>query len=281
MKLPSFKLSWDTTASTARLAMIACACTSVATLGLTIKIMMDHERVILVPPNMTQQAQVGWESASQNYYKSWGLFIATMIGSITPRTAAFTAQQLEPFFDAPLWPRVATQILSIADDPNYAHNGTLNVFTPRAVFWEPSTAKVYITGLLDTTAYRNSALPVAELTATYEMRFMMRSGVPKVTYFNSYTGEPRTLKWLSNHKGDPALKPKPGPQTTSILPQESDIAAQIQSQQAAEIAAEASAASASMAANASASGVAAAPTASNAEKSTPIIGASAASGAHL
>ncbi|WP_408580093.1 TraE/TraK family type IV conjugative transfer system protein [Burkholderia gladioli] len=256
---------------------------SIVSMGLTVKLVMTHERDILVPPNLTERAEVGWESASQNYYKSWGLFIATMIGSITPRTAAFTAQQLEPFFDATLWPRVATQILSIADDPNYAHNGTLNVFTPRAVFWEPATAKVYITGLLDTTAYRNSALPVAELTATYEMRFVMRSGVPKATYFNSYTGEPRTLKWLSNHKGDPSLKPKPGTQTTSILPQESEIAAQIQRQQAAEIAAEASAASASIGAAAPANTASApsAPAVSGTDKSAPIIGASSASGAHL
>ncbi|WP_175762016.1 TraE/TraK family type IV conjugative transfer system protein [Burkholderia anthina] len=243
MKLGKFRLNWDDTTAVAKQLALAVVLLTLANIALVIKICTDHERLVLTPPHLNGKAEVGWNSANSEYYKGWGLYIAATLGSVTPRNAVFIAQQLEPFFDAALWPKIAVQIMSIPEDPNYARNGTLNVFTPRDVMWEPSTSKVYVSGMLSTTAYRNSSLPVAEIIVTYEMSFHMVNGLPKVSYFNSYTGAPRTLKWLSNHQGDPSLAKKPGQSApTSIIPQESELRAQMDKAREDALAAEAASA---------------------------------------
>ncbi|WP_420213502.1 TraE/TraK family type IV conjugative transfer system protein (plasmid) [Burkholderia aenigmatica] len=240
MKITKFRLNWDDTTAVAKALAFSVTVLTLVVVLLVVKIVSDHERVMLVPPHLTEKAEVGWNSANSEYYKGWGLYIASTLGSVTPRNAAFITQQLEPFFDSALWPKIAVQIMSIPEDPNYARNGMLNVFTPRDVMWEPSTSKVYVSGMLSTTAYRNSSLPVAEIIVTYEMKFHMVNGMPKVSYFNSYTGAPRTLKWLSNHQGDPSLAKKPNPSAaTSIIPQESDLRAQIERAREEALAAEA------------------------------------------
>jgi conjugal transfer pilus assembly protein TraE len=181
-----------------------------------------HERVVLVPPQLTSEAQVGWDEASKDFYEGWGLYAASMIGSVTPKTASFVANHLQFIFDERIYPAVKTQLKSIEKDPVYAAAGAVNVFAPRTVTWEASTKTVFVSGLLTTTAYRAQVKDVANLFVTYQMNMQMKSGLPKITSFTSYVGQARTMAWLKQHPNDTGADKEKDDQSR-IIPQESEI----------------------------------------------------------
>lgn len=200
MKIDHLFKTWGATMGIAKWVIISNVGLVGIVFSLALKIVSEHERIVLVPAVLNERAQVNWSEASGNYMEAWGLFVASMIGSITPQTALSVADAMGYYFDAKLYPSIRTQILSIVDDPNYSKTGTLNVFTPKRVYWEASTEKVFVEGTLMTTAYKNNSTPIAQLSVTYEMIIKQVAGLPKIMRFNSYVGQPRTLKWINGNK---------------------------------------------------------------------------------
>ncbi len=224
MKLNELFKKWEGTITISKQLMLSNIVLSMIILGLVVKLNSEHERVVLMPPTINEAATVAWRSASGNYMESWGLFIASMIGSVTPQTALSVADSMGLYFDASIYPSIRNQILSIVDDPNYTRSGTINVFTPKVVQWEPATEKIFVQGTLATTAYKNTSQPIGQFNVTYEMVIKVVAGVPKIMRFTSYTGQARTVKWKESHKAQlEAEEKKASKQQDTILPQDSDI----------------------------------------------------------
>lgn len=159
----------------------------------------SHERVVLVPPNMTESAEVAWRNASGEYFKSWGLYVATMIGNITPSTVDFTVDSLSNLFAAEIYTSLREKLLAIAQDENLKRAGTVNYFSPVQAIYEPATAKTFIAGNL-IIKYRNrmDTQPVV-----YEMQIEMLAGLPLIRNFSSYPGtDAHTLKWKNANRAD-------------------------------------------------------------------------------
>jgi conjugal transfer pilus assembly protein TraE len=202
MKYLKFKMNWDNTSSVASKSMTVNVVLAIGLICAVFKIAQDHERIVLTPPQLSAKAEIAWNSANDEYMKRWGLFVSSMLGSITPGTASFIRDSLEPLFSAAIWPQISTQIMSVNDDPSYTRTGTINVFTPRNIIWEPGTKKVFVEGNLATTAYRNTTVPLGQFPVTYEMTMEVRYGLPVVTHFTSYLGAPRTLRWRQTHTSE-------------------------------------------------------------------------------
>jgi conjugal transfer pilus assembly protein TraE len=280
MKYLKFKMNWDNTSSVASKSMTVNVVLAIGLICAVFKIAQDHERIVLTPPQLSAKAEIAWNSANDEYMKRWGLFVSSMLGSITPGTASFIRDSLEPLFSAAIWPQISTQIMSVNDDPSYTRTGTINVFTPRNIIWEPGTKKVFVEGNLATTAYRNTTVPLGQFPVTYEMTMEVRYGLPVVTHFTSYLGAPRTLRWRQTHTSEvEALekKERAGRQNT-IIPQDSQL--QRQAEDAAEAASSASAAAAG-ASGASASAAAPKTNATPSTAPTASAPASAAPGENL
>ncbi|AOZ11201.1 TraE/TraK family type IV conjugative transfer system protein [Cupriavidus malaysiensis] len=216
--------TWDNAMGVAKIAMLVAAGSVAVNVLLAVKLVMSHERVTLIPPHLTDKAAVAWKSASGSYKEGIALYVSSMLGSVTPQTALFVADALAYFFDPKIYPSVRTQILSIVDDPNYAKSGTINVFTPQKVFYEASTEKTFVTGVLATTAYRTNATPIGNLGVTYEMIIEIDRGLPRIRRFTSYGGEPHTVKWTQTHKKEAdaaAAKAQKG-EDINLLPQDAE-----------------------------------------------------------
>lgn len=223
MKLNTLFKRWSGTIAISHYLAVSVLLLALAVVGLTIKLITVHERIALIPPNLNERAEVNWKSASANYMEAWGIFIAGSIGSITPQTATTVADAMGYYFDAAIYPAVRTQVLSIVNDPNYTHSGTINVFTPKVTQWEASTEKVFVQGILATTAYKNTSQPIAQIPVTYEMVLKIHAGVPKVMKFDSYVGAPRTLKWREAHRAELEAEEAKAAKVGSIIPQDSEI----------------------------------------------------------
>jgi len=168
-----------------------------------------QERVVLVPPEMNERMEVSWNAANEAYFKSWGLYAATLFGNVTPKTAPFVADQLGSLLDARVYTPVRQQILALAQDPKFTRALSFNYFSAREIQYEPSTKKVFVIGALTVASYSvfaqqkdinqiQTPLGQAEQRpVVYEMGMTMRSGRPVIVSFNSYPGsQPRTQRWL-------------------------------------------------------------------------------------
>ena len=171
----------------------------VLALGLMVSVTrqsMSHERIVLVPPNLTESARIAWKNASGSYYKAWGLYIATLIGNLTPNNVRFIVDSLSHLFSAKIYTGLREKLISIAEDETIRHAGATNYFSPHQAIYEPSTGRTFILGNL-TLQYRSRS---ENKPVVYEMAFDMQSGVPIVTHFTSYEGtEAKTEKWKRAH----------------------------------------------------------------------------------
>ncbi len=177
----------------------------------------NHERVVLLPPHLDKKVEIAWENASGEYLESWGLYVATLIGNITPKNVKLVADSLGAFVDASIYPKVRTDVLSLAEDPVFQKANAINYFAPDRVIFEvdaEKNKKVFVIGQLITSSFEPSAVQSGNRSenrwVTYEMTLEMRSSRPWITAFTSYKGnQPHTMKWLATQQ---SAQPKTQPE---------------------------------------------------------------------
>ena len=170
------------------------------------KINTMHERLVIVPPNMTKEAKIAWKSASQNYLNDTALYIASQISSHTPKNVEYIVGAMEGFFHPDIWQTLKPQLLAVRDNPNYfGLTNPISQFTPTGgVIFEPETGKTFVVGELRTSAYgtQNKIETLGVSRAVYEMRIATDGGLPKVLEWYVYTGEPLTQEYKARKPGD-------------------------------------------------------------------------------
>lgn len=166
-----------------------------------VKINSQHERLVLTPPHLTEEATVAWNSASQSYYNAFALYIVSQIASATPATVDYITQVMEPFFAAEIWQSLRPQLLAIKRNPNYAGINAVSNFTPiGGITYEPDTKKIFVTGKLISSAYsKGNMTPIGSVDAVYELQMKMVNGMPLVTSWYAYTGQPHTQQWAAKN----------------------------------------------------------------------------------
>lgn len=171
-----------------------------------VKINTMHERLVIVPPNMTKEARIAWKSASQNYLNDTALYIASQISSATPKNVDYIIGAMEGYFHPDIWQSLKPELLAIRDNPNYfGLSNPISQFTPTGgVIFEPETGKTFVIGELRTSAYgkQNKIETLGVSRAVYEMRIATDGGLPKVLEWYVYTGEALTQEYKARKPGD-------------------------------------------------------------------------------
>lgn len=166
----------------------------------------QHDRLVLVPPHLTEEAVVAWNSADKEYLKSFGMYVATLVGNIQPRSSAVILDSVSAFMSPAIYSDFRRQAQAIIDDPVFRTSGAVMSFQPSTIQFEPETSRVFVTGSLIT----KSSGQDRQKTVTYEMGIQMHEGRPWVTHFTSYEGSVvRTVSW---HINNSAREGKPIPQ---------------------------------------------------------------------
>lgn len=205
MKMEFMGKTWEASNKISLVLAASNAFLVVLVLMMFYSIMGSKDRIVLTPPHMDRAMSVSWDSASEDYYKSWGLYLATLIGNITPSNVIFVTDTLSSYVDASIYKAVRVKLLALAKDERFAQSDGLSFFSPHAVSFEPSTSKVFVTGgLVYTTALSSNK---AERPVVYEFVMETRDGRPRVLGLDSYEStEPHTLKWIEAHPA-PAKQP--------------------------------------------------------------------------
>lgn len=205
MKWKIFSGDWESTKKANLVLLGAVAILAVAEIFLVMDLLNTDTRVVLVPPHLTKEARIGYGSANREYYKAWGMYVAEMVGNLTPDNANFVVQSLLPLMGPRTYQTVKTGIYAEKDQEIEYHVTTS--FDTSGLIWQPMTSTVFVTGTL------RQISPSGRYTAsgvqTFEMNIRIQEGQPVITAFQEYPGAPHTLTWVEKHPQVPA-KPKAG-----------------------------------------------------------------------
>lgn len=191
MKLRQLLDSWSIVQAENRLHRIVLV-GLVITNGISALAALRTERaVVLVPPNLSTEVEITRHTASSEVKEAWGLYLAELLGNVTPATSEFISNAIAPLLSTTIYRSVmdalSEQINAIKMDR------VATSFKPRQVTYEQETDKVFVSGEL-TTQGPNSK---AEIRGrTYEFVISTRNYRPRLDYIDVYPDEPRTLERL-------------------------------------------------------------------------------------
>jgi len=153
---------------------------------LAVTINQTDRTVVLVPPVLEGAVSVARSSASQEVRDAWALFVAELLGNVTPTNAEFLIKALEPL----LSPALRVDVLRVLDAQvaEIRREKVSLAFEPRAVTRDPASGTIYITGTHVTSG--PAAKPVST-ARTYALRIEFKNYRPVVVFLDSYPGEPR------------------------------------------------------------------------------------------
>lgn len=142
-----------------------------------------HEIVTITPPDPKGLIQYEKSSASEDALTSWGLYLATLLGNVSPSNAEFVsssvAQVLDPSIYQDVMQSVATQSKRIQDDQLSLS------FQPADIKFDANNSIVYVTGWLNT---RDSHGTAAKTQRTYELWWTVNNYQPRLSGLKAYEG---------------------------------------------------------------------------------------------
>ncbi len=178
---------------------MTCAAISVALLVSVAALASHKDRIVIVPPGLSGPVAVDWGRADAEYLKTFGIFYATLLGTITPRNADYVADRLSAMTAPDAYPSIRKSILTVAKDPSFAGSGSATNFISNQVVFEVETGKVFVVG--DNRVYSGFGQPKTT-PVVYEMDISIVEGRPVVNTVTNYPGTtPKTTEWKLAHPG--------------------------------------------------------------------------------
>lgn len=194
MNFSIFKKTHDSLAQNNRIYLWVIVVLAVIVLVQQWNIVTLKTRVVLEPPYLDKAVKIGYASADANYYESWGLFVAELVGNLTPGDAGYVAKNLGKLFDSGDYQIVRGKVLASAaaeraDQANF-------FFQAKKTIWQPVNHTVFVYGILS--QINNDGVTVSKVHYTFSMGVHIEAGIPVLDNFDAYEGEPHTIKWLIN-----------------------------------------------------------------------------------
>ncbi len=163
-----------------------------AVLLLTIMAFDVKDRVILQPYTLTSDAWVMGDEASQSYQEAWGLFLAQMMGNVTPQNASFIIERIKPLLSPKIYNSVVQQLESQVE--SVIADSIVTRFEPSEVGFETSTGKVFVSGkVFSGGAGQSTAQAVFR---TFEFKIRISNYIPIIDDMNFYDGKAQTQSEL-------------------------------------------------------------------------------------
>lgn len=144
--------------------------------------------VTVVPPTLAEQSWVSKTKAGEEYTEAWAMYIAMLLGNVTPSNATVVKDALGPILDSGIYQDVMEvldhQIFLIRQD-----RVSLG-FEPQKVLRDNANPnKFFVVGR------SVSEGPIGEKkrqSRTYEMELVIRNYRPLLSWLNTYSGEARS-----------------------------------------------------------------------------------------
>lgn len=126
--------------------------------------------VVMVPPNLAGKVEVSTDRADKEMQVTWGVFVTTLLGNVTPRSAPHLKTLIGPHLSSRIYNKVIEGIDKQAKDV-IDEQLTLS-FTPTGARYDDDIQKVVVSGELTIRGLRGQEK--RELRS-YEMGFVVRN----------------------------------------------------------------------------------------------------------
>ncbi len=189
MKFDIFLQTWQGTQRENRWQRALIAVLVVANLLLSIAALSKNTVVAIQPPTLSTSAEIARNHATEPYLESWGLYLAQLIGNVTPGNVSFVRKAIEPL----LAPAVYQDVIATLErqSAQIQEDKVTLKFQPRQVVYETQTGHVFVTG------YSLVAGPSGDdtrQTRTYEFDIDIEQYRPKLNWMTTYEGRARTQR---------------------------------------------------------------------------------------
>ncbi len=177
---------------------VAVAALSISTLILVVSIIGKHDRIVVVPPGLSGETSVNWNSADVQYITAMATTYATAVGSINPKNINTVVDKLSALSEPAFYSILKKKLLARTLNPAFTGSGVSTSFTPTAsTVYDPEINTVYVYGEESVnTAYGPSKIS----PFIYEVILKIVEGRPVIYGITSYPGlEAHTPKWKTDH----------------------------------------------------------------------------------
>ena len=163
--------------------------TVVANVVLAITLFSHRDAVRLVPPHLNDEVKIISGKSTESYTRAWGLFLAELIGNISPRNIEFVQKSLEPMISPGVY-RQITDILNVQSQQIMVDHISIT-FEPKSVTYEKETNLVFVTGQ---SQIKGPTGTPRIFLRTYEFEITMDGFRPMLKWIEMYEGNPRDKK---------------------------------------------------------------------------------------
>lgn len=189
--------TWSLVKEGNQILLYAVLAQSIGLLILAYSVANRDERVVLVPPSITEKTGISMTNADASYLQSFGVYVTTLIGNLTPKNINFVVEALSPIMSPESYALIRKQLIALSKDTSFRNWVGSTHFEPTDVIYEADTKKVFVPGYMTDV---NTTGKQTKTQIIYEMKIEIIHGKPIISNLISYVGsEPRTLKWLELH----------------------------------------------------------------------------------
>ena len=144
MNLKDFMDSWHIVQTENRLHRILLLGLGLTNVLTALAVLRTDHTVVLVPPTLSSEIEVSRSEASSGLKEAWGLFLAELLGNVTPANAEFIQSSVGPLLASDIYRNVMD---TLSEQINALKIDRIAIsFKPRQVFYEKETDKVFVTG---------------------------------------------------------------------------------------------------------------------------------------
>lgn len=156
---------------------------AVAIVVMAMALSTKQQTVVLVPPTLSDRVELTDSTASDPYKTSWGLFFATLLGNVTPRSAEYVQENISRYAHPNAYKVLVDQI---AEQTELIETDRLTVqFTPTTVFYAPAIDRVVVTGEYVLRGLRDSE---QRMIRTYELGVDVKNYLVSLSSVIAYEG---------------------------------------------------------------------------------------------
>jgi conjugal transfer pilus assembly protein TraE len=189
MNLQDYLKTWEGTSRENIVGRVVIIAQAVALIIAILSVVSTKERVILTPYTMHDNGWVEEGTASDSYRESWGFYLATLLGNVTPTRVKFIKTRLEPLLAPEIHASTMEAIerqAQMIQENRYTYR-----FEPISVEVERATNKVFITGRSYTKIATGEE---SNKEKTYEFVINVSNYLPVIYGISVNEGQPRTEK---------------------------------------------------------------------------------------
>jgi len=196
MRLDQFLERWDLARATARLLLIVVGIEGVAIVALAYALVEQKRVITMIPPLFADEVSVSEDSADASYMQSWGNYLATLLGNVTPDTGKYIPNVIGPLLCAGEYK--ATLDAVQADLDRMRQDQIVLTFSPQKLVFEPASGKTFVTG---SATQSTGSGGHEEFTRTFELKLTIAQYRVSLCGVTSYRGGPRTLDVVQADQG--------------------------------------------------------------------------------